>query len=175
MRFIETPLSGAFVIEFDRIEDDRGYFGRAYCAREFEEHGLDPTIAQVNLSGNFAKGTIRGLHYQAPPHSEVKVMRCINGAIWDLIVDMRPESPTYLKHFGIELSSENQKALYVPEQFAHAYLALTDGAQAFYSASAFYTPGAEGGLRYDDPALGIDWPIPVEIVSEKDASWPLLG
>ncbi len=174
MIFTETPLQGAFVIDLQEISDDRGFFARAFCAEEFERHGLEPTIAQVNLSFNEKKGTIRGLHYQQAPAAEAKFMRCISGAIYDVIVDLRPGSPTYRQHFGIELSAQNRRALYVPEMFAHGYLALTDGAQAFYSASEFYTPGVEGGIRYDDPALGIQWPISAAIVSEKDASWPLL-
>ncbi len=174
MIFTETPLQGAFVIDLQEISDNRGFFARAFCAEEFERHGLKPTIAQVNLSFNEKKGTIRGLHYQQAPAAEAKFMRCISGAIYDVIVDLRPDSPTYRQHFGIELSAQNRRALYVPEMFAHGYLALTDGAQAFYSASEFYTPGVEGGIRYDDPALGIQWPISAAIVSEKDASWPLL-
>ncbi|MCK8465074.1 dTDP-4-dehydrorhamnose 3,5-epimerase [Aliiroseovarius sp. S1339] len=175
MKFKETPLKGAFVIDLEEIADDRGHFARAFCAEEFEAHGLKPSIAQINLSFNEKKGTIRGLHYQEAPAAEAKFLRCISGAIYDVIVDLRPDSPTYRQHFGIELSAENRTAIYVPEMFAHGYLALTDGAQAYYSASEFYTPGVEGGLRYDDPALAIDWPIPVTIVSEKDAQWPLIS
>ena len=175
MKFSETPLKGAFVVDLEKISDDRGFFARAFCAREFEEHGLKPAVAQINLSCNEKKGTMRGLHYQAAPATEAKFMRCISGAIFDVIVDLRPDSPTYLQHFGTELSAANRRALYVPEMFAHGYLALTDGAQAYYSASEFYTPGVEHGLRYDDPALNIQWPMPVEIVSEKDAQWPLLN
>ena len=174
MIFVETPLQGAFVVELKEIGDDRGFFARAFCAKEFEAHGLKPVLAQINLSYNKTKGTMRGLHYQEAPASEAKFMRCISGAIYDVIVDLRPGSSTYRQHFGIELSAANRRALYVPEMFAHGYLALTDGAQALYSASEFYTPGAEVGLRYDDPVLAIQWPIPVEIVSEKDAQWPLL-
>ena len=175
MIFTETPLQGAFVVELKEIGDDRGHFARAFCAQKFEDHGLKPMIAQINLSYNEKKGTMRGLHYQTPPAAEAKFMRCITGAIYDVIVDLRPDSPTFLQHFGIELSAENRKAIYVPEMFAHGYLALTDGAQAYYSASEFYTPGTEHGLRYDDPAFGIDWPIPVEVVSDKDMSWPFHG
>ena len=174
MIFTETHLRGAYVVELQEISDDRGFFARAFCADEFENHGLKPGIAQINLSSNAKKGTVRGLHYQQAPATEAKFMRCISGAIYDVIVDMRPGSDTYLQHFGIELSAKNRRALYVPEVFAHGYLALTDGAQAFYSASEFYTPGVERGIRYDDPALNIQWPEPVVIVSEKDAGWPLL-
>ncbi|WP_170401409.1 dTDP-4-dehydrorhamnose 3,5-epimerase [Ruegeria arenilitoris] len=174
MIFTETHLPGAYVVDLHEISDDRGFFARAFCANEFEKHGLKPAIAQINLSFNERKGTMRGLHYQQAPAREAKFMRCITGAIYDVIVDMRPDSATYLQHFGIELSAENRRALYVPEMFAHGYLALTDGAQAYYSASEFYTPGVEQGLRYDDPALNIQWPQPVTIVSEKDAGWPLI-
>ncbi|KUJ78790.1 dTDP-4-dehydrorhamnose 3,5-epimerase [Ruegeria profundi] len=174
MIFTETHLRGAYLVDLQEISDDRGFFARAFCANEFEKHGLKPAIAQINLSFNEKKGTMRGLHYQQAPATEAKFMRCINGAIYDVIVDMRPDSDTYLQHFGIELSVENRRALYVPEMFAHGYLALTDGAQAYYSASEFYTPGVEQGLRYDDPALGIQWPQTVTIVSEKDAGWPLI-
>jgi len=174
MIFTETPLRGAFVVELQKIGDDRGFFARAFCAQEFEEHGLKPIISQANISYNGKKGAIRGLHYQTLPAAEAKFMRCITGAIYDVIVDMRPDSLTYLQHFGVELSAQNRKALYVPEMFAHGYLALTDGAEVYYSSSAFYTPGVERGLRYDDPALGIQWPISVDIVSEKDTKWPLL-
>lgn len=174
MKFSETPLKGAFVVELQEVSDDRGFFARAFCAREFEEHGLKPVVAQINLSFNERKGTMRGLHFQQAPATEAKFMRCISGAIYDVIVDLRPDSPTYRRHFGLELSAANRKALYVPEMFAHGYLALTDGAQAYYSASEFYAPGVEHGLRYDDPALGINWPIPVENITQKDANWPLL-
>ena len=175
MIFEETHLSGAFVIALEKREDHRGFFSRAFCAKEFEDHGLKPVGVQCNLAGNFVKGTLRGMHYQVPPAAEAKLFRCINGANYHVIVDMRPDSPTYLQHFGIELSVENQLALYIPEMFAHGYQALTDGSQAFYMVSEFYTPGCERGLRYDDPSLNIQWPLPVTEVSEKDTAWPLLN
>lgn len=175
MVFEETNLAGAWLVDFRRIEDERGFFARAFCAREFEERGLKPAIAQVNTSFNHRRGTLRGLHYQHPPAAEAKFLRCIAGAVYDVIVDLRPDSPTFRRHFGVELTAANRRAIYVPEMFAHGYLALTDGAEVLYSASEPYTPGVEGGLRYDDPALGIDWPIPVTVISEKDASWPLIG
>lgn len=175
MKFTATPLSGAYVIELQEIADDRGFFARAFCANEFKEHGLVSDLVQMNLSFNHKAGTLRGLHYQLPPATEAKCIRCLKGAIYDVIVDMRKDSPTYLQHFGIELSAENRTALYVPDMFAHAYLTLTDGAEALYSVSEFYTPGVEAGLRYDDPALGIDWPHEIVVISEKDRSWPLLG
>ena len=174
MRFVETELSGAFVVEPHLLEDERGYFARAFDAELFEQHGLNPANAQSNLSYNLRRGTMRGLHYQLPPATETKFIRCVRGSIYDVIVDMRPESPTYRQHFGVELSAANARALYVPGLFAHAYLTLEDDSSVIYQVGEFYTPGRESGLRYDDPALGIEWPVEVTIVSEKDRSWPLL-
>lgn len=175
MKFTATPLAGAYVIDLKEIGDDRGFFARAFCADEFKEHGLVSDLVQMNLSFNHKAGTLRGLHYQRAPATEAKCIRCISGAIYDVIVDMREDSPTYLQHFGIELSAQNRTALYVPDMFAHAYLTLTDGVEALYSVSEFYTPGVEAGLRYDDPALGITWPHEVAVISDKDLAWPLLG
>ncbi len=175
MRFTKTGLCDAWVIDVEEIRDDRGFFARAYCAKEFEENGLNPVIAQGNLSFNHRAGTLRGMHYQLPPAAESKLVRCTAGAIFDVIVDIRPESPTYMKHFGVELTAKNRRALYVPEMFAHGYLTLTDETEVIYSVGEFYTPGAERGFRHNDPVLGIDWPIPVEVISAKDASWPLIG
>lgn len=172
MRFTETSVPGAFLIELETIEDDRGFFARSYCANEFAEHGLDPAVAQINMSRNHKRGTLRGLHYQAAPAEEAKFIRCIQGAIYDVIVDVRPDSAAYGRWFGAELSAENGRALYVPEMCAHGYLTLTDDAAALYHASEFYAPGTERGLRYDDPALGIEWPIEPQVVSAKDRSWP---
>ena len=174
MRFKETKLPGAFVIDLQTRDDSRGFFARAFCQKEFEQHGLKPLVAQCNCSFNHRRGTLRGMHYQLPPAAETKLVRCTRGAIYDVIVDLRPDSPTYLQHVGYELSEENRRQLYVPEMFGHGYLTLTDGAEVTYQVGEFYTPGAERGLRYDDPALSIDWPIPIEIVSEKDANWPLM-
>lgn len=175
MRFIETSLQGAFVVELEERADARGFFARTFCAREFEEHGLKPAVAQCNMAYNYKKGTMRGLHYQTAPATEAKLVRCTHGAVYDVIVDLRPNSPTYLRYIGVELSGSNRLALYVPELFAHGYLTLTDDAEMFYQVSEFYTPGTEQGLRYDDPALNIKWPVPVEIISDKDAAWTLLG
>jgi dTDP-4-dehydrorhamnose 3,5-epimerase len=174
MRFTEAPLRGAFLIELEALVDSRGFFARGFCSREFESHGLRPAIAQYNLSYNERRGTLRGLHYQLPPAAEAKFMRCIAGAIYDVIVDLRPDSPTYLQHFGVELSAGNRSALYVPEQFGHGYQALTDGAEVLYTVSQHYAPGLERGIRYDDPRLAISWPLPVSDLSEKDAAWPPL-
>jgi dTDP-4-dehydrorhamnose 3,5-epimerase len=173
--FTETKLQGAFVIDIDRREDDRGFFARTFCQHEFEEHGLKPVIAQANLAFNRRKGTLRGMHFQYPPAPETKLVRCTRGAILDIIVDLRPESPTYLDHVAVELSADNCRALYVPERFAHGYQVLEDVTETTYQVGEFYTPGAEGGLRFDDPALGLTWPLPVSEISEKDAAWPLLA
>jgi dTDP-4-dehydrorhamnose 3,5-epimerase len=175
MKFSETKLQGAFIIELEQRADARGFFARTFCAHEFEDHGLKPAVAQCNMAYNYKKGTMRGMHYQGAPATEAKLVRCTHGAVYDVIVDLRPNSPTYLQHIGIELSGSNRRALYVPEMFAHGYLTLTDDAEMFYQVSEFYTPGTEQGLRYDDPALNIEWPVAIEVVSEKDAAWKLLG
>ena len=171
MIFTETPLQGAYVIELQEMSDERGFFARSFCMNEFEAHGLKSFTAQCNLSFNHKAGTLRGMHYQIPPAAETKFIRCTRGAIFDVIIDLRPDSPSYLQHFGIELSDENRKALYVPELFAHGYQALTDGAEVTYQVSEFYTPGMERGLPYNDPTFGIDWPLEVTVISDKDANW----
>ncbi len=175
MIFTETKLKGAFILDLELRADDRGAFARTFCMKEFEQHGLKPSVAQCNLSYNYKAGTLRGMHYQLPPAAETKLVRCTKGAIYDVIIDMRPESPTYMQHIGVELSAENHRALYVPELFAHGYLALTDGAEVVYQVGEFYTPGYERGLRYDDPAFGIEWPMPITVISEKDAAWESFG
>ena len=173
MRFEPTILRGAYVVTLERKEDDRGFFARTFCQQEFADHGLKPAVAQCNLSYNHKAGTLRGMHFQVPPAAETKLVRCTRGAVYDVIVDLRPDSPTYLRHVGVELSEDNHKALYVPELFAHGYQTLTDGAEVAYQVGEMYTPGYERGLRYDDPALGIKWPGPVTVISPKDASGPL--
>lgn len=173
MIFTETELAGAFVLDLERREDERGFFARAWCANELAEHGLETRLVQANVSFNERKGTLRGMHMQEPPHAEVKLIRATRGAVFDVIVDLRPDSPTYRRWAGFELSAENGRAVYVPEGFAHGYQTLTDGAETFYLVSEFYAPGAERGVRWDDPAFGIEWPDPANaILSEKDASWP---
>ena len=174
MIFKETPLKGAFVLEVEERSDDRGLFARTFCKREFEAHGLNPTVSQCNLNFNHKAGTLRGMHFQVPPAAEVKLVRCTRGRVYDVIVDMRKDSETYLQHFGVELSADNRKLLYVPELFAHGYQALEDNSEVAYQVSEFYAPGQEGGLRYDDPDIGIDWPQEVTVVSDKDSSWTLL-
>jgi dTDP-4-dehydrorhamnose 3,5-epimerase len=174
MIFTETKLQGAYVIDLKPHQDERGFFARAFCQKEFVEHGLKPLIAQANIASNRVKGTLRGMHFQCPPACETKVVRCTRGAIVDIIVDLRPESPTYLQHIEVELTEDNFRALYVPERFAHGYQALRDNTDTSYQVGEFYTPGAEGGLRHDDPRLGLSWPLPVSVISEKDRKWQLL-
>lgn len=175
MIFSETKLPGAFIIDVNRREDSRGFFARAFCQREFAEHGLEPIIAQANIAFNNRKGTMRGMHFQFPPAEETKLVRCTRGAILDIIVDLRPESPTYLEHVAVELSADNHRAIYVPGRFAHGYQVLEDSTETSYQVGEFYAPGAEGGLMYDDPALGLTWPLSVTEISEKDRSWRLLS
>jgi dTDP-4-dehydrorhamnose 3,5-epimerase len=173
--FTETTINGAFIIDLDVKADSRGFFARAFCRSELEEHGLNPLIAQANIAFNRRKGTVRGMHFQFPPAAETKLVRCTKGSLLDVIVDLRPESPTYLDHISVELSSDNHRALYVPERFAHGYQVLEDATEMTYQAGEFYTPGAEGGLRYDDPNLGLTWPLAVTEMSDQDRSWPLLA
>lgn len=172
MKFLETRLPGAYLIEPEPIDDARGSFQRVWCAREFTEHGLPAAPAQANLSTNHAAGTLRGLHLQLPPRAESKLVRCTRGAIWDVIVDLRPDSETFLEHTGVRLSAQNRRALFVPELFAHGYLTLENGSEALYQVSEFYAPGFERGIRWDDPTLRIEWPLEVQVISEKDANWP---
>lgn len=174
MLFTETELSGAFIIDLERRADQRGFFARAFCAQEFAQHGLRTTFVQMNISHSSVKGTVRGLHYQVGAAAESKVVRCTRGAVFDVIVDLRPDSLTYLRHIGWQLTADNRRAFYVPKMFAHAYQALTADAEVLYQVDAMYAPGSERGLRYDDPTLGIVWPVPVTVVSEKDRAWPLI-
>jgi dTDP-4-dehydrorhamnose 3,5-epimerase len=174
MRFVPTGLADAFVVELEPHTYDRGFFARAFCVEEFEQHGLKPDVVQANLSYNRARGTLRGMHYQVPPATETKYLRCIRGAVHDVIVDMRPDSGTFLQHVAVELTADNRRALFVPELFAHGFQTLEDDTEVLYQVGAFYTPGTERGLRHDDPALGLAWPLPVTSISDKDRSWPLL-
>jgi dTDP-4-dehydrorhamnose 3,5-epimerase len=169
--FTETKLKGAFIVDLERRHDERGFFARAFCQNEFREHGLKPIIAQANIASNLKKGTLRGMHFQYPPAAETKLVRCTRGAIVDIIVDLRPESRTYLEHIAVDLNDDNMTALYVPERFAHGYQALRDGTDTSYQVGEFYTPNAEGGLRYDDPQLGLQWPLPVSAISPKDQAF----
>ena len=171
MIFTETKLKGAFIIDLERRHDERGFFARAFCQNEFREHGLKPIIAQANIASNLKKGTLRGMHFQYPPAAETKLVRCTRGAIVDIVVDLRPESRTYLEHIAVELNDDNMTALYVPERFAHGYQALRDGTDTSYQVGEFYAPNTEGGLRYDDPQLGLQWPLPVSAISPKDQAF----
>ncbi len=175
MIFTETKLKGAFIVDLERREDSRGFFARSFCQHEFEEHGLKPVIAQANIAFNVRKGTLRGMHFQFPPAAETKLVRATRGAILDVIVDLRPESPTYLQHVAVELSAENHRALYVPERFAHGYQVLEDTTETSYQVGEFYAPGTEGGLLYSDERLGLRWPLPVTEISPKDAVWKPLS
>jgi dTDP-4-dehydrorhamnose 3,5-epimerase len=172
VRFEETLLTGAFVIDIEPIEDDRGFFARAWCRRELEAHGLNSSLAQANLSFNRHKGTLRGMHWQEPPHAESKLVRCTRGAIFDVAVDLRPGSVTYLQWVGAELSADNHRMLLVPEGFAHGFQTLADDTEVFYQVSEFYAPQAERGARYNDPSFNIQWPLGVAVISDKDAAWP---
>lgn len=173
MILTETALKGAYIVEPEKYEDDRGYFARVFCETEFESHGFKISMLQSNIGFSHKKGTIRGLHYQVYPYAEVKLIRCIKGSIFDVIIDLRPDSLTYKQWFGIELNSTNNKMLLVPENFAHGYQCLANNTEVFYQVSQFYTPGAERGIRWDDPAFDIQWPEMYHpIVSEKDNQWP---
>ncbi len=173
MRFVPTPLPDVTIIELEPREDERGFFARAFCAREFGEHGLNPRVVQTNLSYNRQAGTLRGLHYQKAPAAEAKLIRCIGGAAFMAVVDLRP-GPTRLHHTTTELRRGDRRSLYVPEECAVGMQTLEDETELLYQVSEFYTPEAEGGLRHDDPALGIAWPRSVSVLSDKDATWPLL-
>ena len=175
MRFTETRVAGAFLIEPEPIADERGLFARTFCQEEFEAHGLNPCVAQCNLSLNHRKGTLRGLHYQAAPHQEAKLVRCTSGAIWDVALDLRPGSPSHRAWFGAELAAGNRAMLYVPEGCAHGFLPLADATEVAYQMSAPYEPAAARGVRWDDPAFGIDWPGEVLVINERDRSYPDVG
>lgn len=172
MIFTETRLKGAYIIDIEKREDHRGFFARGWCQQEFDVHGLVSRVVQTNISFNRRKGTLRGMHYQVAPFAETKLVRCTRGAIWDAIIDLRPDWPTYKQWLGVELTAENHKMLYVPEGFAHGFITLEDNAEVTYQVSQFYTPSCERGVRWNDPAFGIVWPVKVEAISDKDANWP---
>jgi dTDP-4-dehydrorhamnose 3,5-epimerase len=172
MRFTPLSLPGAFVIDLQPHSDERGFFARAFCVDEFAAHDLKPTNAQCNVSHNITRGTLRGMHWRALPAPEAKLVRAVRGAIYDVIVDLRPESPTYLQHVGVELSADNRRALYVPELFAHGFQTLSDDTEVFYQMSELYAPGHDRGARWDDPAFKIAWPLAAPIMNERDRTYP---
>ena len=172
MIFRELPLGGAWLIDTEPHTDERGYFARAWCRDEFEKRGLETEIAQVNLSGNRRRGTLRGMHFQVAPHEEVKVVRVVRGAIWDAVVDLRPDSPTFLEHAAVTLSAANRGALYVPRGFAHGFLTLEDDTEVLYQISNSYVPEAARTYRWDDPAFGIPWPFEPLVMSDRDRDAP---
>ncbi len=172
MKFNPAPLVGACTIDLEKRGDDRGFFARLFCETEFAQAGLETRFLQINNSLSGARGTLRGLHYQLPPAAEVKVVRCVRGALWDVILDLRAGSASFGKWFGAELSAENRTMMYVPRGFAHGFVTLTDDAEAIYLVSAAYSPDNERGVRYDDAAVGIEWPLEPVDISEKDRNWP---
>lgn len=172
MEFTAGPVDGAFVIGLEERTDDRGFFARAFATEEFEARGLDPVVVQANISFNHRRGTLRGMHWQAAPHTETKLVRCTRGAILDVVVDIRPDSPTYLQWMAAELTGDNRRAMYAPKGVAHGYLTLTDAAEVHYQVSHPFSPEADRGARWDDPAFGIDWPFEPVVISERDAAHP---
>jgi dTDP-4-dehydrorhamnose 3,5-epimerase len=175
MRFTQTPLGSAFIVEIEHQQDERGFFARSFCRREFEQHGLAVEVVQSSISYNRRRHTLRGLHYQAAPHQEAKVVRCVAGAIYDVIVDLRRASPTYLRWYAVELSAATMNAIYVPPDFAHGFLSLTDDATVLYQMSTEHEPKAARGLRWNDPMLAITWPTAPQVIGERDASYTLLS
>ncbi len=174
MKFLSTPLAGAYVIELEPLEDERGFFARSFCQTEFRAHGLDPVIAQCNVSFNRKRGTLRGLHYQAEPHAEGKLVRCTRGAVWDVIVDLRKGSPTARQWYAAELTAENRRSLYIPAGFAHGFQTLVDDTEVLYQMSEFYHPDSARGVRWDDRTLAIRWPIKGAVISPRDRAFPFL-
>jgi dTDP-4-dehydrorhamnose 3,5-epimerase len=172
MRFTRTTITGAFLVDLEPITDERGFFARSFCRHEFAAHGLNPELAQCNVSLNRRRGTLRGMHWQAAPHEEAKLVRCIRGMLHDVIVDLRAGSPTYGRHTAVLLSAENRRMLYVPEGCAHGFLTLEDDTEVLYQMSAFYAPESARGVRFDDPAFGIRWPAEVMVISERDRGYP---
>lgn len=171
MIFKETKLKGAFIIEPEKLEDSRGFFARSWCQKEMKAHGLSPQLAQCNISFNKKRATLRGMHYQVKPYEEIKIVRCTLGAIYDVIVDIRPESSTFKQWLAVELSADNRKMFYIPEGFAHGFQTLVDDTEVFYQMSEFFAPGSAQGIRWDDPAFNITWPIANPILSEKDSQY----
>jgi len=172
MVFQETEIVGVFTVSLDLLRDERGFFARTWCEREFSDHGLNPKLVQCSISFNKRKGTLRGVHFQAEPHCEAKLVRCTRGSIFDVALDLRPQSPTYLRWMGVDLTEENHRALYIPEGCAHGFLSLEDDAEVFYQMSESYHPESARGVRWNDPVFGIRWPGSVEVISERDRTYP---
>ncbi len=172
MQFYETKLKGAFIIEPEIIQDDRGFFARSWCRKEFDNYGINSDLVQCNISFNNKKGTLRGMHYQTFPHGEAKLIRCTAGSIYDVIIDLRPDSETYKKWFGTELSKENHKMIYVPEECAHGFLTLEDNTEVFYQMSEYFHSDYAVGVRWNDPVFSIDWPDEVQVISDRDRDYP---
>lgn len=172
MIFSPTELNGACRVELKRIEDARGFFARAWCRQEFTEHGLNPDLKQMNVAFSHRRGTLRGMHFQESPHAEAKLVRCTRGALYDVIIDLRPASPTFRRWLGVELTADNRQMLYVPEGCAHGYQTLADETEMYYQTTEFYAPRAARGVRYNDPAFAVKWPLPVAVISEADQQWP---
>jgi dTDP-4-dehydrorhamnose 3,5-epimerase len=171
MRFILTNLKGAYILEPEKLEDERGFFARTWCQQEFSERGLDANLVQCSISFNKKRGTLRGMHFQLPPLAETKLVRCTQGAIYDVIIDLRQDSETFLQWVGVELTAENRKAFYVPKGFAHGFQTLEDNTEVFYQISEFYAPECARGLRWNDPTFNITWPQPVSVISERDRNY----
>ena len=172
MIFSETILPGAFIIQIQKLEDERGYFARTFCQNEFRDHGLNPSLAQCNISYNRKKSTLRGMHFQAPPRAEAKLVQCLRGSIYDVIIDLRADSPTFLKHAGVVLAAQEHTMIYVPEGFAHGFITLEDDTEVFYQMSEFYAPGFARGFLWNDPAFAIVWPAQPLVISERDTGYP---
>jgi len=172
MIFTPTELNGAYLVGLKRIEDVRGFFARAWCRKEFTDHGLNPDLEQINVAFSHRRGTLRGMHFQESPHAEAKLVRCTRGALYDVIIDLRPASPTFRRWLGVELTADNRQMLYVPEGSAHGYQTLADETEMYYQTTEFYVPQAARGVRYNDPAFAVKWPLPVAVISEADQKWP---
>lgn len=175
MKFTATKIAGVVVVDLERRSDERGFFARQWCAEELTKAGLDARVAQINTARSIAQGTLRGIHFQRAPHAEAKLVRCTRGAVFDVAVDLRPDSPTYCQWFGVELDDESGRALYIPEGCGHGYITLTANSDLVYQASTPYAPSSATGVRHDDPAFGIAWPVPIMVMSAQDRGWPLLS
>jgi dTDP-4-dehydrorhamnose 3,5-epimerase len=172
MQFFKTKVQGACLIDLERREDERGFFARSWCTKEFASNGLNPGVVQINVGYTIKKAGLRGMHYQLPPNWEAKTVRCVRGAVFDVVVDLRPDSPTHKQWDGFELTCDNHRMLYIPEGCAHGYQTLMDASELEYLTTAFYAPESARGVRFDDPAFAINWPLPIGVISQADRSWP---